>query len=78
MGSEPRQLILQTIHEGTANPGKISRKLAMPRSTVEKHLRTLLQAKLITKQPILNEKQRISVSYTINQLAYQLRDTVDK
>jgi DNA-binding transcriptional ArsR family regulator len=78
MGSEPRQQILQAINEGTSNPGKISRKLTMPRSTVEKHLRILLQANLITKLPILNEKQRISVSYTINPLTYQLRDTVDK
>ncbi len=78
LGSEPRQLILQTIHEGTRNPGKISRKLAMPRSTVEKHIRILLKAELITKQPILNEKQRISVSYTINPLAYQLQDIADK
>ena len=76
MGSEPRQQILGAIEYGTKNPGRISRELGMPRSTVEKHIRILLNAKLVNKIPILNEEDRISVSYEINPLAYQLREAV--
>ena len=76
MGSEPRQLILGVMEHGTKNPGRISRELGMPRSTVEKHIRILLHAKLVRKIPTLNEKDRISVSYEINPLAYQLRGAV--
>ena len=76
MGSEPRQLILGAMERGIRNPGRISRELGMPRSTVEKHIRILLNARLVRKIPILNEEDRISVSYEINQIAYQLREAV--
>jgi len=74
MGSVPRQQILGAIEHGVKNPGKISRELGMPRSTVEKHIRILSEAGLVSKVPVLNEKDRISVSYEINPLAYQLRE----
>ncbi|MBN2335213.1 winged helix-turn-helix transcriptional regulator [Candidatus Bathyarchaeota archaeon] len=76
MGSESRQLILGAIERGVKNPGRIGRELGMPRSTVEKHLRILLKADLVSKVPVLNEENRISVSYEINQIAIRLREAV--
>ena len=77
MGSESRQLILGAMEKGITNPGRIGRELGMPRSTVEKHIRILLKSGLVNKIPILNEKDRISVSYEINPVAFRLREIVD-
>lgn len=77
MGSKPRQLILEVIERGVKNPGHICRELGLPRSTVEKHIRILLDADLVRKVPILNDQDRISVSYEINSLAFKLREAVN-
>lgn len=77
MGSEPRQQILGVIEKGIKNPGQIGVELTMPRSSVEKHLRILLDAGLVSKVPVLNELDRISVSYEINPLAFKLREVVE-
>jgi len=77
MGSESRQLILGVMEDGITNPGRIGRELGMPRSTVEKHIRILLKANLVSKIPILNEQDRISVSYEINPVAFSLRKVVE-
>ena len=77
MGSESRQLILGVMEKGATNPGKIGRELGMPRSTVEKHIRILLKARLVNKIPILNEQDRISVSYEINPVVFRLREVLD-
>lgn len=76
MGSEPRVQILGVIEKGEKNPGKIARELGIPRSTVEKHIRVLLNAGLVVKVPVLNELDRISVSYELTDLAFRLRDSV--
>lgn len=76
-GSEPRLQILGVIERGIKNPGKIGRELTMPRSTVEKHLRILLKAGIVRKVPVLNELDRISVSYELEPLAYKLRKVLE-
>ncbi len=78
MGSEPRQKILGAIEKGVKNPAKICRELGMPRSTIEKHIRVLLDAGLVKKVPVLNELNRISVSNEIEELAYRLREKINK
>lgn len=76
-GSEPRLQILGVIEGGIKNPGKIGRELAMPRSTVEKHLRILLKSGIVRKVPVLNELDRISVSYELEPLAFKLRGVLE-
>ena len=76
MGSEPRQLILGAIERGVKNPSAIGRLLHMPRSTVEKHIRILLAARIVRKVPVLKERDRLGVNYELNPLALRLRDAL--
>lgn len=76
MAGESRQRILTTVEEGVKNPGKIGRKLGMPRSTVEKHLRVLVSAGVVEKKPILTPENRLGLSYEIMPIAYRIRDAL--
>ncbi len=60
-----RLQILDCIRKGISNPGEIARKLNRHRSTIEKHLRVLLKAKIVQKVPSLNEAGQLSIRYRI-------------
>lgn len=51
LACKSRLEILECIRKGVSNPGGIARKLRRHRSTVEKHLRVLLAAKVVEKVP---------------------------
>jgi DNA-binding transcriptional ArsR family regulator len=77
-----RLQILECIQRGVSNPGEISRELNRHRSTVEKHLRVLLNANIVEKVPSLTEGGQLSIRYRIrdnaNGLFNVIRDAVQK
>ncbi len=44
LGNVKRLDIINLISEGISNPGDISKQMASPRATIEKHIRVLLKA----------------------------------
>lgn len=71
-----RLQILDCIKKGISNPGEIARKLGRHRSTIEKHLRVLLKAKIVSKVPSLNEAGQLSIRYRIDNDAEVLLRTI--
>lgn len=71
-----RLRILDCIGKGISNPGEIARKLNRHRSTIEKHLRVLLKAKIVQKVPSLNEAGQLSIRYRIDEDAEVLLRTI--
>jgi DNA-binding transcriptional ArsR family regulator len=67
-----RLQILDCIQQGVSNPGEIAKKLDRHRSTVEKHLRVLLTAKVVEKVPSLTESGQLSIRYKICNNATEL------
>ncbi|WXG43719.1 MAG: helix-turn-helix domain-containing protein [Promethearchaeati archaeon SRVP18_Atabeyarchaeia-1] len=65
LASKSRLQILECIQKGVANPGEISKELKRHRSTIEKHLRVLLAAKMVQKVPSLNNGGQLTVRYSI-------------
>ncbi|TFG19198.1 MAG: ArsR family transcriptional regulator [Promethearchaeota archaeon] len=65
LGNVTRLDILDLIAEGISNPGALSKKLASPRPTIEKHLRVLLKANVISKYPGLSPEGQTRIYYRI-------------
>ena len=65
LADKSRLRILECIGQGVSNPGEIARRLDRHRSTVEKHLRVLLKAKIVEKVPSLTEAGQLSIRYKI-------------
>jgi DNA-binding transcriptional ArsR family regulator len=78
LGNENRLRILQSIEKGVSNPGEMSRDLDMPRSTVEKHLRVLLKARMVEKVPNLNPEGQLRVYYRVSDATWTVLDTAKK
>ncbi|MFX0095810.1 MAG: ArsR/SmtB family transcription factor [Candidatus Hodarchaeota archaeon] len=78
LGSEKRLKLLKNIENGIANPGEITRKMKLPRSTIEKHIRVLLRAGLLEKQPSLSPEGQLRVYYTINNVTNHLIEIVKR
>ena len=70
--SKSRLQILECIQRGFSNPGEIARKLKRHRSTVEKHLRVLLAAKIVEKVPSLSKGGQLMIRYKIRDNAKEL------
>lgn len=64
--------ILECIQRDVSNPGDIARKLERHRSTVEKHLRVLLNVGIVQKMPSLTEKGQLAIRYKIQENANRL------
>jgi DNA-binding transcriptional ArsR family regulator len=64
--------ILDCILRGVSNPGEIARELRRHRSTVEKHLRVLLAAKIVEKVPSLSKGGQLMIRYRICDNAKEL------
>ena len=65
LASSVRLEILDSISNGSANPGEIAKKLNRHRSSIEKHLNIPVVAGIIEKEPSLNKKGQLSVKYRI-------------
>jgi DNA-binding transcriptional ArsR family regulator len=77
-----RLQILECIQNGVSNPGEIARKLDRHRSTIEKHLRVLLAAKIVEKVPSLSKTGQLAIRYKIadnaNLLFMAIREACDR
>jgi len=73
-----RLQILECIQKEIANPGEIAKKLGRHRSTVEKHLRVLLAAKVVEKVPSLSKKGQLAIRYKITDNANELLGKVQE
>jgi len=76
LADKSRLQILGCIQNGTSNPGEIARELNRHRSTVEKHLKVLLKAKMVEKVPSLNKKGQLSITYKIRENTARLLETI--
>jgi DNA-binding transcriptional ArsR family regulator len=76
LADRSRLRILDCIRKEVANPGDIARKLGRHRSTVEKHLRVLLNAGIVEKVPSLSKAGQLSIRYKIRDSATELLKTV--
>lgn len=65
LASKSRLQILELIQEGVSNPGEMAKKLNRHRSTIEKHLRVLLAARIVEKVPSLSESGQLTIRYKI-------------
>lgn len=63
MASKSRLQILECIRRGISNPGEMARELDRHRSTIEKHLKVMLSAKIVRKTPSLTEDGRLTIRY---------------
>jgi len=78
LADRSRLEILDCIERGVSNPGEIARKLDRHRSTVEKHLRVLLKAKIVEKVPTLTERGQLSIRYRLRDEAKALLTSVQE
>ena len=78
LGNKRRLELLDVIEKGISNPSEIARKMGIPRSTVEKHLRVLLNAGLVEKVPSLSPKGRLRLYYSIMDVTNILLEAVEK
>jgi DNA-binding transcriptional ArsR family regulator len=76
LASKTRLQILELIQEGTSNPGVMARRLNRHRSTIEKHLRVLLVAKIVEKVPSLSKGGQLTIQYKISAGAVELLSVV--
>jgi DNA-binding transcriptional ArsR family regulator len=72
LADKSRLQMLDCIRRGITNPGEISRELNRHRSTVEKHLRVLLNAGIVQKVPSLTEQGQLSIRYKLTASAEEL------
>jgi DNA-binding transcriptional ArsR family regulator len=78
LADKSRLQILDCVKAGVTNPGEISKKLDRHRSTIEKHLRILLKARIVEKVPSLNRAGHLSVNYRIRENASGLIEKVEE
>jgi DNA-binding transcriptional ArsR family regulator len=64
-----RLQILECIQNSIDNPGHMARNLHRHRSTIEKHLRVLLQAGIVEKTPSLTDQGHLSIRYKVKENA---------
>ena len=73
--SSTRLEILECIQMGISNPGDIAVTINKHRSTIETHLRTLLEADVV-KRVQSKSKKRTSVTYVLQKNANVLMATI--
>jgi DNA-binding transcriptional ArsR family regulator len=76
LASRSRLQILECVKKGISNPGEIAREVDRHRSTIEKHLRVLLSAKIVEKIPSLTEGGQLTIRYKIRENANELLTTI--
>ena len=65
LSSKPRIQILECVQKGITNPAEIAKALRRDRSTVEQHLRVLLEAKIIEKVPSMSKEGQVFTQYNM-------------
>jgi len=65
LACKSRLQILDCIRSGVSNPGEMDGKLKRHRSTIEKHLRVLLSARIVEKVPSLSKGGQLMIRYKI-------------
>lgn len=78
LADKTRLQILECIGKGISNPGEVAKKLNRHRSTVEKHLRVLLKARIVEKVPSLTSGGQLSIRYKIKDNASELLAAVQR
>jgi DNA-binding transcriptional ArsR family regulator len=78
LASKSRLQILECIQKGLSNPGGMARELKRHRSTIEKHLRVLLTAKIVEKIPSLSQGGQLTVRYKIRKNVSALLVTIQE
>ena len=78
VGDRSRLQILECIRNGNDNPGQMARNLHRHRSTIEKHLRVLLQAGLVEKTPSLTDQGHLSIRYKLTRNASVLLASLEE
>jgi DNA-binding transcriptional ArsR family regulator len=78
LASKARLEILECIQKGMSNPGEMAGKLSRHRSTIEKHLRVLLTAKIVKKVPSLTNDNHLTIRYNLRGNVRELLATVQK
>jgi DNA-binding transcriptional ArsR family regulator len=78
LGNKRRLEILENIKNGISNPGEIALRMTLPRSTIEKHLRVLLNAKVVEKVPGLTSKGSLRVYYRTHEKVVNLIQNTKK
>lgn len=72
LASKTRLQILECIQENVSNPGDMARELKRHRATIEKHLKVLLEAKIVEKVPSLGKSGQLTIRYKITESAGEL------
>ena len=72
LACKSRLQILDCIRSGVSNPGEMAGKLKRHRSTIEKHLRVLLAARIAEKVPSLSKGGQLMIRYKIREDAKEL------
>jgi len=78
LADKSRLQILECIQSDVSNPGEMAKKLNRHRSTIEKHLRVLLQARIVEKVPSLTKGGQLSVRYKVRDGARELLSTIQE
>jgi DNA-binding transcriptional ArsR family regulator len=78
LADKSRLQILKLIQDEVSNPGDIAKKLQRHRSTVEKHLRVLLKARVVEKIPSLTKDGHLAIKYKVRDEAVQLLKDVEE
>ena len=78
IADKSRLQILDCIDHSISNPGEIAKKLKRHRSTIEKHLKVLLNARIVEKVPSLNKNGQLSIRYAIRDDAKALMKAIER
>jgi DNA-binding transcriptional ArsR family regulator len=76
LASKSRLRILECIGRGVSNPGDIAKELKRHRATIEKHLRVLLNAKIVEKVPSLTKGGQLTIHYKSREYVKELLASV--
>lgn len=67
LGSEKRLDIVENIDKGISNPGELAKKMNVGRSTIEKHIRVLVEGEILEKNPGLSSEGQLRVYYKLRE-----------
>jgi DNA-binding transcriptional ArsR family regulator len=78
LSSNPRLEILEYLRNNTANPIKIARDLKHNPSTVEQHLKILVDANLLQRNILFNDKSQKLIVYNARSEVFDLINLIRK
>ena len=78
LGNERRLDIIEIIEKGISNPGELSKKMNISRSTIEKHLRVLVAGGIVEKDAGLSPEGQLRVYYKVQENVREILKNVTK